>query len=85
MNAGSAVPSMTTSILNSMAIVIPPSEIFADYNSIVYTLYRKIKYTEIESQKLATIRDTLLPKLMSGELKVPDTDLINEMLEKGIR
>lgn len=82
MNAGSAVPSMTTSILNSMAIVIPPSEKFADFNSIVYTLYRKIKYTEIENQKLATIRDTLLPKLMSGELRVPDMNMINELLEK---
>jgi hypothetical protein len=38
-----------------------------------------------ESRRLASLRDTLLPKLMSGELKVTNMDLVNEMLEKGIR
>ncbi|UKK55489.1 restriction endonuclease subunit S [Prevotella communis] len=46
---------------------------------------RMIASNEQESRRLAELRDTLLPKLMSGELRVQDTDLINEMLEKGIR
>lgn len=40
---------------------------------------------EEESARLAIRRDTLLPRLMSGELKVTNMDLVNEMLEKGIR
>lgn len=51
------------------------------YNSII-SLSKN--YLE-ESHHLSDLRDTLLPRLMSGEIKVPDTDLINEMLEKGIR
>jgi type I restriction enzyme S subunit len=49
---------------------------------IIYTLIYK---NEQETRRLAELRDTLLPKLMSGELKVTNMDLVNEMLEKGIR
>ena len=50
-----------------------------------YSFHDIISKNQQESRRLAELRDTLLPRLMSGELKVQDTDLINEMLEKGIR
>ena len=74
MNAGSAVPSMTTKILNNMAIVIPCGNILADFNSLVHSLFCKIKHNEQESRHLSTLRDTLLPRLMSGELHVKDIE-----------
>ena len=75
LNAGSAVPSMTTEILNNMKIIIPPHDILCYYNSVVSSYFSKIKYNSDESRRLATLRDTLLPRLMSGEIKVGDVTL----------
>ena len=70
MNAGSAVPSMTTEILNSMSVVIPQKNIVNEFDSVVSSYFRKIESNKQESRRLAELRDTLLPKLMSGEFKV---------------
>ena len=75
LNAGSAVPSMTTEILNNMKIVVPSDNIINDFNTMVYTLYTAIRNNNDESRRLATLRDTLLPKLMSGELKVNEVEI----------
>ena len=74
MNAGSAVPSMTTEILNNMKLVFPSSIFLEKYNFAASSLFIKIKKNDIESRRLAELRDTLLPRLMSGELKVSDVD-----------
>ncbi len=70
LNAGSAVPSMTTEILNNMKIIIPSQKILNSFNDIASTLYSSIKQQQQESRRLASLRDALLPRLMSGELKV---------------
>ena len=53
-----------------MPIIIPSNEAMDKFNHIIepmaISMYRNI----IESRRLATLRDTLLPRLMSGELKV---------------
>ena len=72
MNAGSAVPSMTTEILNNMLIVIPGFDALESFNSICSSIFRIIKHNEQESSRLSSLRDTLLPRLMSGELKIND-------------
>ena len=70
MNAGSAVPSMTTDILNAMELVIPPDDVLAGFEGIVAPMYAMMQANERESSKLAQLRDTLLPRLMSGEIDV---------------
>lgn len=70
MNAGSAVPSMTTDILNAMELAIPSAERLAEFESVVAPLYRAMQANNRESAKLAELRDALLPKLMSGEIDV---------------
>ena len=72
MNSGSAVPSMTTEILNNMQIVIPTEMVIRDFNIKVTSIYSRIKCGNKESRRLASLRDTLLPRLMSGELSVDD-------------
>lgn len=72
MNAGSAVPSMTTEILNALPVVIPPDSEFARYEEVVGAQFRQIQANQAESENLAAIRDSLLPRLMSGELSVAD-------------
>ena len=70
MNAGSAVPSMTTEILNAMEVVIPSDEYLERFETIVSPMFKQIKQCIIENENLASIRDTLLPKLMNGEIEV---------------
>ena len=74
MNAGSAVPSMTTNILNAMELYIPDNEILSDFEEIVSPMYSQIQENEKQSKELAVLRDTLLPRLMSGELDVSEIE-----------
>ena len=72
MNVGSAVPSMTTTVLNSLEIVLPSDDTLANFEENVTPMFLKIKANNEESARLAELRDTLLPRLMSGELSVSD-------------
>ena len=51
---------------------VPKIETISEFEDKVIPLYRIISKNRIENQKLAALRDTLLPKLMSGELSVED-------------
>lgn len=75
MNAGSAVPSMTTDILNAMEVAIPPASVLEEFESLVAPMYRAMQENDAQSKKLADLRDTLLPKLMSGEIDVSGIQL----------
>lgn len=75
LNAGSAVPSMTTDILNAMELTVPDVETFSMFEDIVAPMYQTIQQNTQESGRLADLRDSLLPRLMSGELDVSDIDL----------
>lgn len=70
MNSGSAIPSMTRSILYNLRLNLPAERILEKFESIINPFFLKIKYLQKESARLAELRDTLLPKLMSGEIKV---------------
>ena len=70
MNAGSAVPSMTTEILNAMEVVIPSDEYLEKFENIVSPMFKQITQCIMENENLASIRDSLLPKLMNGEIEV---------------
>lgn len=75
MNAGSAVPSMTTKILNAIPLQIPDDQTLSTFEAQVSPFYQAASYNNKESENLAAIRDSLLPKLMSGEIDVSDIDL----------
>lgn len=75
MNAGSAVPSMTTDILNAMEVVIPSASALEEFESLVAPMYEAMEANDVQSKALSQIRDTLLPKLMSGEIDVSDVQL----------
>lgn len=70
MNVGSAVPSMTTTVLNNMPIKIPSDVFLAKFESTVQPFYEKVQSNSNQIKTLENTRDTLLPKLMSGEVKV---------------
>ena len=70
MNVGSAVPSLTTEILNNIEINIPPHDILKKFDDLVTPIFQKIEDNKEESNTLVILRDSLLPKLMKGEIEV---------------
>ena len=70
MNIGAAVPSMTTKILDAMDVVIPDKETLEKFDKREKVYFNKIKTLHGQNERLKTARDLLLPKLMSGEVKV---------------
>lgn len=71
---GTATLNVNTRQFGSIEIIKPSDNVLSDYHQKVSCLFDKIKAISKESRRLATLRDTLLPKLMSGELKVNDVD-----------
>lgn len=70
-NAGSAVPSLNRNHVHGLPTLIPPIEIVEEYERRIQPLFDRQRHNERESLTLSTLRDTLLPKLLSGELPVP--------------
>ena len=66
----STFPSINASDITNLKVVIPPNEIVVQYASIAFSHYNKINNNQQNTRRLAELRDTLIPKLMSGELKV---------------
>ena len=56
--------------LETEPIIIAPFELIDKFNVICQSMYAKIYSNGLENERLATVRDTLLPKLMSGEIDV---------------
>ena len=51
-------------------IVIPTNEILTRFTKLVNPLFSQIHHNGLENQNLTTLRDSLLPRLMSGELSI---------------
>jgi len=69
-NAGSAVPTLNRNHVHNLPVVIPPKSIIEAFDSQVMPLMNRQKANEDQSNTLATLRDTLLLKLLSGELTI---------------
>ena len=75
MNRGSTQPLITQGDMKKVCVLIPDAETLARFESFAGTLMKQWEANKQENVKLASLRDTLLPKLMSGELDVSDIDL----------
>ena len=67
---GTVFGSVGRDTLRGLLITIPPSSVISDFEMNISKIDLRIKTNELESQRLASRRDTLLPRLMSGELIV---------------
>lgn len=72
---GAVQPKISQTNLNKVPVVIPSKAELCDLDSIVQPIFAQIRNLRAENDRLATTRDTLLPRLMSGELDVSDLDL----------
>lgn len=72
---GTVFGSINKNAFEELKIIVPPESTISKYESIASIIDRQIKDKVNESRRLATLRDTLLPRLMSGEIKVGDVTL----------
>ena len=74
-NAGSAVPSLNRNHIHSLSYPLPPMALVNLFESSALLLHQRAHVNLKHSQSLALLRDTLLPKLLSGEITLPEAEL----------
>lgn len=57
-------------------ILVPPEDVLSEYDAVADLIIERIAMNELESRTLAELRDTLLPKLISGELRVSEAEAL---------
>lgn len=72
---GTTQQQLTVPDFQKTEILVPSQEIVTSFTATVEPIFEKIWLNQNENEKLSSLRDTLLPKLMSGELDVSDIDL----------
>ena len=70
LNSDSAVPGLNRNEAHNQEILVPKTEVIIQFNKIASSFFNKVKSNEKEIKSLTIIRNTLLPKLMSGEIDV---------------
>lgn len=72
---GAVQPKISQANLNKVPVIVPSEDELKAFDATVQPIFAQIRNLRAENDRLATIRDTLLPRLMSGELDVTDLDL----------
>lgn len=72
---GAVQPKISQANLNNVSVVIPSKAELSTFNSIVQPIFSQIRNLRAESDRLTSIRDILLPRLMSGEIDAANIQL----------
>lgn len=81
--SGSAQPQITYNILRNKHLPYPASpKVCQEYSNLIEPIFQKISFNNAESRTLASLRDTLLPKLISGEIRIKDAEKF--LKERGL-
>lgn len=72
---GTTRQQLTVPDFQKTEIIVPSQEIMTQFTTTVDPIFRKIWENQSENETLSSLRETLLPKLMSGELDVSDIDI----------
>lgn len=74
-STSSIATAVNSKIIKGMPFIVPTDEEITEFHSLAAPMFAKIKANQAEIRNLTSLRDTLLPKLMNGELDVSDIDL----------
>ena len=76
--SGSTRANLNAKVLGRFPLVVPDLRVVSAFRQIIGSMRERVVAYVREEDALATLRDTLLPKLISGELRVPDAEKILE-------
>lgn len=71
---GTVFGAVTKTDVQKFSVKFPPTEIISRFNQVVFPIDQMIKNNDSQSLTLASIRDALLPKLLSGDIRVGDAE-----------
>ena len=75
-SAGTTRTSLNARTLSEFPLVVPPAQVAGAFASEISALRDRVTHEVAEAASLAELRDTLLPKLISGEIHIPDAEKI---------
>ena len=73
--SGSTIVNLNKTQFGKIPVTIPSEQVLCNFDTLCKPLFEMILSNQKENIKLANLRDTLLPKLMSGEIDISDIDL----------
>ena len=82
MNTDAAVPGLNRENVYRLLVSDAPAAVLQAFDDLVQSLRYRIDHNESQTQTLATLRDTLLPRLISGQLRLPAAE---SQVEDAIR
>jgi len=74
-STSSIATAVNSKIIKGMPFVVPTNDELEEFHGFAAPMFAKIKANQIETDNLTALRDTLLPKLMSGELDVSNIEI----------
>ena len=69
---GATMPNLNTGILGALPLLLPSYPVLAAFEAVVGALETRITANRAQAAQLAAIRDTLLPRLITGKLRLPE-------------
>ncbi|MDE0528195.1 MAG: restriction endonuclease subunit S [Truepera sp.] len=75
---GAVQPKLNQKNLKAIPLVLPPSPICRAFSGLIAPLFARVRHSADESERVAALRDTLFPQLISGEIRVPDAERVVE-------
>ena len=79
---GAVQPKLSQNNLKAIPFILPDESINSAFSELAKPIFARLRANSDESRNLSSLRDTLLPKLISGELRVPDAEKFVE--ESGL-
>lgn len=73
-STSSIATAVNSKIIKGMPFVIPTYEEIIEFHSVAAPMFEKIKANQLENANLVSLRDALLPKLMSGDIDVSEVN-----------
>ena len=80
LNVGSTQPLVTQTNLKTQLLLFPPANVLEQFHTLAEIAYARLDESHSESRFLAALRDVLLPKLISGEIRIRDAETFLEQV-----
>ena len=69
-STSSIVIAINSTIIKALEVLVPKNQVIRKFNAVIQPIFVKLKNNNFQIQTISILRDTLLPKLMKGEVKV---------------
>lgn len=75
---GGAYPAVRSEVVSGLSCVVPDGDVLCAFHEVAQPIFNKVAANHQQAQTLATLRDTLLPRLISGQLRLPEAESLVE-------